>query len=202
LKELVVLRRTELLGPNRDAIGSLIDDLRRTARGLAGARVTIQGRTYRPRLPGDAADLRALAAELERRIRGVSDAAERFETAKRYQHLKGNFAPNAIIFLVGVLGFAWLTLLYPGRITKSPDVTAPVQVEMTVPSSKSAATGAGLDKTCAGMKLTGAAVAGSLDEPIIVTRAQPGCPAHRLSDPRGMAISGVVFQGGARASTR
>ena len=188
LKELIVQRRSELLGPRRDAIGSLTDDLTAASRSLATrATVTIQGRQYDPTVASDATALQELITELQRRISDVSDAAERFETTRNYASLKNQLALNGVFFLVGVLGFAWLTLLYPQRITPYPPVTAPVQIEVTVPSAKAAAQ-AGLEKTCAGKRLTGAAVGGTLDNPVIVTRAQKDCPAHRLTDPHGLVV--------------
>lgn len=188
LRELIVLRRSELLGPRRDAIASLPDDLSAAGRSLnMGVPVTIQGKQYRPAVASDATALQELITELQRRISAVSDAAERFETTKNYAHLKNQLAFNGGIFLVGVLGFAWLTLLYPQKITPFPAVTTPVQIEVTVPSAK-AASQAGLEKTCAGRKLTGAAIGGTLDKPVIVTRAQRGCPAHRLTDLHGLVV--------------
>ncbi|MEV8550205.1 hypothetical protein AB0L04_10310 [Streptomyces glaucescens] len=190
MRELVVARRAELLGPGRDAIGSLADDYRRAVRALTSmARVKILERTYDPKIPADAAALQGLASELERRMRDVSDAAERYEAEKSYQHLKRWLAPHAVAFLVGVLGFAWLTILYPNRIpiTQTAKITSPVQVEITVPS-ESAAMHAGLEKACAGKVLTGVGVGGTLSAPIVVTRGESKCPARRLKDTRELIV--------------
>ncbi|MGW6880815.1 hypothetical protein ACWGEU_11205 [Streptomyces goshikiensis] len=187
LRELVVLRRAELLGAGRDAIGSLVDDLTRAGQALrAGADVTIQGRTYRPAQAADVAALGELTADLERRIGSVSDAAERFETTNRFARLKRQLLPHGIVFLIGIFGFAWLTLLYPQRFAGTAKITTPVQVEVTVPS-ESAATRSGLEKGCVGT-LTGAAVGGTLDEPVVVTRPTERCPAHELDDTHHLVV--------------
>ncbi|KAB1144468.1 hypothetical protein F7R91_21885 [Streptomyces luteolifulvus] len=188
IHELVIDRRTELLGPGRDAIGALTDDYTTASRALtSGARVTIRGRTYDPRaVAADSTALQALSAELERRIRDVSDAAERIETERAYRKLKGQLAWHEAAFLLGIFLFAWLTILYPHSLPDTAKVTAPVQVDIVVPS-ESAARHAGLGKGCVGT-LSGVEVGGTLDAPIVVTRSRAGCPAHRLGDAQGLVV--------------
>ncbi|MEU5397331.1 hypothetical protein [Streptomyces tibetensis] len=189
LRELVVSRRTELLGPRRDAIGSLLDDLNQAESALAtGAKVQISDRTYRPRLSSsDATALRDLVRDLEQRIRRLSDAAERFKTTQAYDQMRGWFPWLGVAFVVGVFGFAWLTLLYPQTLPHTAEVTNPVQIEVSVPPAP-AATKAGWAKGCAGKTLSGVAVGGTLEEPTIVTRSQPGCPGRRTDKTEGLLV--------------
>jgi hypothetical protein len=192
LKELVIKRRTELLGPGRDYIMALTSDYDKVGKVLAGEPgITIQARSYNLADPIEVAALHVLATELERRIENVLDAAERFTTEKRYQHLKRQLTPTGIAFMAGVLAFAWLTILYPHRIPQTAPVATPVQVEVTVPS-ENAAMRAGLEKACAGKVLSGVDVGGTLDRPIVVTRAQAGCPAHRLGDTQDLIVVPVA----------
>jgi hypothetical protein len=83
--------------------------------------------------------------------------------------------------------------LYPHKFPDTVKVTTPVQVEITVPS-ESAATNAGMAKQCAEKTLTGVAVGGTLDEPVVVTRAQAGCIAYHLTDTRDLIVVPVAVK--------
>ena len=188
----MVLRRAELLGLSRDSIGSLIDDYSSIGKGLAAATtVKIRDRAYDPTVPADLIALQNLATELELRVQHVSDAAERFEAARRYQNLKGGLITHGACFLIGIFGFAWMTLLYPHKLPDTVKVSAPVQVDITVPT-EAAARNAGMAKECSGKVLTGVAVGGTLDNPIVVTRAQIGCVAYHLTDTTDLIVVPVA----------
>lgn len=180
-----------MLGYDRFYIRHLLSDRTTVSAALgSGESQTIRDRTYDPGSPADLAALQNLATDAERRIRAVTDAAERFEIKRNYDRLTSRLIPSGAVFLVGILGFAWLTILYPQRIPTAAPVTTPVQVEITVPTD-GAAIRAGLDKTCAGKAITGVDVGGTLNAPVVVTRAQAGCPAYRLDgtrDPHDLII--------------
>lgn len=69
------------------------------------------------------------------------------------------------------------------------EVTAPVRVRFTAPTDTTVLRDIGLERGCAGLALTGDAVGGTLDAPIVVTDATAGCSATKLTDTHRLVVT-------------
>lgn len=182
LRELVWERGPELLG-ERDSIWKIVEDHERAASALSSSNpVVILEKRYKSSRPADAEALRRIFQDLDRRIQEICDAAGHIATKENFAKLKRHMHWLLPVFGIGILGFAWLTFLYPPMfLSPSTKVTTPIQVEITVPSG--AAARAGLEKGCVkASPLKGVAVGGKLESPILVTRSEIGCPARRVEN--------------------
>ncbi|QFY12915.1 hypothetical protein GBF35_45850 [Nonomuraea phyllanthi] len=172
---LVVDRRTDLLGPSRDAIWQLVGDraLAHKAATLPrspGEKIQIGIHEYNTDKPSDNAALANLNLDLERRVQRVVDAALFFETQRRYNRLVKSMKLAGVPFVVSLLLLLWLQTLPPVLM----NVKTPTSVQVMVPPSKS--------DPCSGKTLEGIAVGGTMDAPIVVLPSQAGCPAKKLAD--------------------
>lgn len=175
VNDLVVRRRTELLEPHRDSLEDLTNSHTLTRRALvSGKKTKIEGRLYNPRDAADVVALTALHTDLDQRILRVVDAAEAWETWKRYQQLRRTLLWVLLPFLVGVLSFTYLTS------HQLAPVKDPIPVRVTASSNASMA--------CADKTLTGTAVGGTLDAPIVAIPAQQGCPPQKLTDTHNLIV--------------
>jgi hypothetical protein len=192
IEYLIVERGPELLGA-RDAIWRLTTDYNSALEGLDKAqKVDVGSRNYDPDVAADAAALRRISVDLQQRIHRVCDAAERWETQRRYDRLIDHLPLIGGLFVAGIFAFAWLTTLSPQQRAALVD---PIQVQVTVPNDDTALEQAGLDRGCANKVLSGVAVGGTLDAPIVITQAQDGCPAHKITDSDSLVVLPIVDPG-------
>ncbi|GIH90419.1 hypothetical protein ACFFMN_07935 [Planobispora siamensis] len=178
VRYLVVERRADLLGASRDAIWQLTQDHNKAQRALLASHpveaVEIGGRVYDLRSAADSAALSSLAADLERRVQRVVDAASAYETQRRYERLARGLRWAGVPFVASLLVLTWLTTL-PPRLTQ---VTTPTPIEVLIPAGM----------PCGGRTLQGMAVGGTMDAPIVVLPAQQGCSPRKLSDTRDLVV--------------
>ncbi len=144
--------------------------------------------------PGDAvavARLEAQVSEYREYAERLVDAAHLYLARRAFGRLIRALWAGGVIAVAGIVVFI-LTTASPTSL-----VTTPVQVHVVIarnaPLRDLAA--AGLAPACAGQTLTGVAVGGSYDEPVVVTSQAPSCPARlfTLRQAVGVAIP-VILQ--------
>jgi hypothetical protein len=152
----------------------------------SGTRAALGGVTYDP---GDAAAvsrLEALADEYKERTERLVDAAHLYLARRAFGRLIRALWAGGVIAVAGIVVFI--------LVTASPVslVTTPIQVHVVIARTASLRelAAAGLAPGCAGRTLTGVAVGGSYDEPVVVIDQTPSCPARlfTLRHALGVAI--------------
>ncbi|GIH52329.1 hypothetical protein SAMN05421833_14152 [Microbispora rosea] len=180
MKYLVVERRTDLLGAGRDAISQLIQDHTKAYNAIIShgpnTQVQIGAYTYKLDDLADRASLADVAADLDRRIKSVIDAASAFESWRRYTKLASGLKKAGIVFVTSLLLLVGLTALPPHLV----DVKAPIPVQVAIPKSWSGG--------CGGRMLDGVAVGGTLNAPIVVLPAQGGCAAQKIENTEDLIV--------------
>ncbi|GAB2947684.1 hypothetical protein ACFMQL_10020 [Nonomuraea fastidiosa] len=178
---LVVDRRTDLLGPSRDAIWQLVADRASAHKATTlpqppGEKIQIGTHEYILDNPSDIAALTNLSLDLERRAQRVVEAALFFETQRRYNRLVKTMKLAGLPFVMSLLLLLWLQTLPPVLM----NVKTPTSVQVILPSSKS--------DPCSGKTLEGIAVGGTMDAPIVVLPPQAGCYARKLTDTSDLVV--------------
>lgn len=182
---LVIERKLELLGPKRDAIVQLETDRSAAYRFLFGAqKVEIGGRDYDPLVKGDVSAVQGQSLDLAQRIERVLDAAEHWEVRRRFSRLTSMGAIAGGVFVVGILGFVWLT----STPVRSPKLTQPIPVVVVTPSAMGQLEALGLAPECAGQKLKGTAVGGTLEMPVVVIEGTSTCPPQRIGPSKHLVV--------------
>ena len=187
--KLVMDRRNELLGPGRDSITSLDIHRNRVYNSLYRGQVAIiNGQRLDPNDASDLENLRLKETDISNRINLLRDAAELFETRRRFNHLLWTFVGSFIAFVVGAFYFVYLT----STATAELSVQRPTRVSFIVPTEASSLRQLGLSSNCAGRTLTGFAIGGSYDAPIIVSEVQENCPPALLKDTTEVVVVPTV----------
>ncbi|NIK56830.1 hypothetical protein BJY22_002547 [Kribbella shirazensis] len=185
IQHIIVERRLELLGPDRDAIDQLATDRSASYRAMfGGQKVRIGGRDYDPAQSGDLTALQSQSFDIELRIERVLDAAEHWEVRRRFSRLTTVGAVAATAFAVGILGFVWIT----STPRPSASVTQPVPVRVAAPTAPGELRSLGLRLECAGQTLRGFAVGGTLAMPVVVVEGTATCPPQRIGPSKDLVV--------------
>ncbi|MFD9885885.1 hypothetical protein ACFWZT_31020 [Streptomyces alboflavus] len=113
--------------------------------------------------------------------------ANAWQSRYRYKILIRVLIPAGLLIAGCVVIFAWAS--HPPD--KAPKVTKPISVSVYLLEQPEEGARSEITASCAGKRLEGTAVAGTLSEPEVVTKPQPGCPAQRftVTSSLGVAIS-------------
>lgn len=154
-----------------DTPGALAVNLDRLNDALANVRAgiaaTIDARTWTKE---QRADLESEARLAEEDAATIVDLANRYEVERRYKHLRMALAWCGGIVVLAIPIFA-LAVRPPDR-SSDPDpvpISSPIQVLVVIGKDAPVET-LGLPPECRGGTLSGAAVGGTLERPIVVTR--------------------------------
>lgn len=191
LKYLVVTRRLELLGPDRDDITALVEEQSAVHNfQFSGSEMRIGQKVLKPTVDADKELVAARKLDLETSIAKVTAAAALWHTQRRYEALLSwkRLLPYGILLLAGVLTMA---ILASGG-TKSPAITKPTPLEIAMPTDPQVLRDAGADTSCGGLTLDGVAVGGTLAKPQVVTRPSGKCPAQRFRATGEFVVTPIV----------
>ena len=156
------------------------------ARVRSGTPATLEGVTYTPGDPAAKEQLEAHVNDYQMHAERLVDAAQLYLAQRAYRHLIRALWTGGILAVVGVVVFVLLT-----ANTSSAPVTSPTQVKVLIAKHPSRAdlVAAGLAQACAGHTLTGVAVGGSYDEPLVVTDPAPSCPASQFTVTKALGLA-------------
>lgn len=133
---------------------------------------------------------KAIARSVERDARRVVEFANSWEAMRRFRRLRVVLVIGGVATAAAVAGFS-VALRPPSGKANNPDpaaIEAPLRVIVYFPDRPSvvSAIGVNCDKTV----LNGAAVGGTLTDPIVVTEQAMNCPAvqFRLGDTGAVAV--------------
>lgn len=187
-------RKADLLPDTIDDVltfRNTYDDLSRAVGMVRGGTPAVLNEvTYDPGDAAAAVRLEAQADEYREYAERLVDAAHLYLARRAFGRLIRALWVGGVIAVAGIVGFI-LTTASPTSL-----VTTPVQVHVVIarnaPLSDLAA--AGLAPACAGQTLTGVAVGGSYDEPVVVTSQAPSCPSRlfTLRQAVGVAIPVIL----------
>jgi hypothetical protein len=113
----------------------------------------------------------------------IESVALSLEVERRFRQMMRVMVVAGGLFVLAVVTFAFLTR----SPNTTPDVKSPIAVTVYVPDATSAQAD-GLPTPCAGRTLSGVAVAGTLDVPIVVTRPNGPCGASRIIEPHHVIV--------------
>lgn len=119
----------------------------------------------------DVARLAARMAVAERATERVGTAAKLIAIRRRYILLL-----RALTGLGALIVAALLTFVSATTIDTAPAVTTPIPMQVHFTTSTTSLAAARLPRGCAGQTVDAVAVAGTLPEPKVITKAAPGCP--------------------------
>jgi hypothetical protein len=155
-----------------------------------GTPAVLNGITYDPGDAAAVARLEAKISEYQDRTEGLVDAARLYLARQAFRRLIRALWIGGVIAIAGIVAFI-LSTTSPTSL-----VTTPMQVHVVIAQNAplNDLEAAGLAPACAGHTLTGVAVGGSYDEPVVVTNQTPSCPARlfTLRHALGVAIPIVL----------
>ena len=156
----------------------------KAAKFRGGASVTLAGIPYSPSDPKAKEQLETLVSDYQIHADRLVDAAQLYLAQRAFRRLIRALWVFGGLAIVGVIIFIVLT-----SKTSSAPVTSPTPVVVLIAEHPSRADllAAGLAQGCVGRTLTGVAVGGSYDQPLVVTKPAPSCPADQFKVTRDSA---------------
>ena len=151
-----------------------------------GTSVTFAGATYSPSESDSKEKLEALVSDYQIYADRLVDAAQLYLAQRAFRRLIRALWACGTLAISGVIIFILLTAK-----TSSAPVTSPTQVVVLIAQHPSHADlrAAGLAPGCVGRTLTGVAVGGSYDQPLVVTKPASSCPARQFKVTRGLGLA-------------
>lgn len=187
-------RKADLLPDTVDDVltfRNTYDDITQAAETVRDGTPAVLGEvTYDPGNAAAVARLEAMVSEYRERAERLVDAAHLYLARQAFGRL------IRALWIGGVIAVAGIVVFILATASPTSLVTTPMQVHVVIaqnaPLRDLAA--AGLAPACAGHTLTGVAVGGSYDEPIVVTNQTPWCPARlfTLRHALGVAIPVIL----------
>lgn len=157
------------------------------ARLRNGKPVTLSGVSYSPSDPKAKEQLEALVSDYQIHAVRLVDAAQLYLAQRAFKRLIKALWAYGSLALAGVIIF----IISTAKASSSAPVTSPAQVVVLIAEHPSHADllAAGLAQGCVGRTLTGVAIGGSYDQPLVVTKPAPSCPARQFKVTRGLGLA-------------
>jgi hypothetical protein len=148
---------------------------------MAGQQAELAGRKFDGKVAADVEAVNNLAALNEQKVERLETRAQFLAAQRRFARLTRGFPIGAFLFAVAIVALAWLTAP-PASAAQISKPTGVLVYLKTNPATY------GFPGSCHTRELSGVAVGGTFDHPIVITDKTAGCPARILNSSDLVAV--------------